>query len=102
RLQDVRTGREEFSLRGHRWPITQLAFAADGRTLISYSGRTVRVWDVERAPTSRRLPGHGQAARGVVFSPDGRWLGAGCADGRIQVYPWPAGGPVLALGEELP
>jgi sugar lactone lactonase YvrE len=66
-----------------------LSFGADGELLATLGcceqGSRIEVWD-SRSGTSRyrpRLPG---IARSIAFSPDGRYLGAGTAGGRVVLW----------------
>jgi WD40 repeat protein/tRNA A-37 threonylcarbamoyl transferase component Bud32 len=74
-LHDLGSGQAPRVFAGHGGPVTCLAFAADGRTLVSGSAdHTVRTWDLasgqEKNPLRRQ---HGPATA-VAFAPDGRAL----------------------------
>jgi WD40 repeat protein len=85
-LLSVRVEWHERILRGgHTAAARQVAFAPDGRTLISVGedGRTI-VWDF-----AQRLPIvtlSGRRDQRVAFSPDGRWFVTGGADGTVAVW----------------
>ena len=55
RIWDVQTGRELNVLRGHELPVGAVGFSNDGRSLISSSGDSVKVWDVATGGESRSL-----------------------------------------------
>ncbi|HKB03901.1 MAG TPA: protein kinase [Gemmataceae bacterium] len=73
--------------------ITSLAFAPDGRTLVT-AGATLRLWDVTTGQPAARLQGAPAFLDALAFSPDGRLLAAGGRGRSIRV--WDA-----ATGEEL-
>jgi WD40 repeat protein len=71
-LVDPATG-ESRELVGHVFEVASVAFAPDGRTLVSVGGfydNTARLWDV-RTGTQLRLLGMGGHFNAVVYSPDG-------------------------------
>ena len=82
-LVDVASGKELRRFDAHAEWTGDLAFAPDGRTLVS-SGRdgALRVWDVASGKRLKQLadPKHllaGLAARGLARSPSGRWVVVG-------------------------
>jgi hypothetical protein len=69
RLWDVQTGKELRGWAGHTQPVTSLAFAADGRRLLSGSDdTTLRLWDVTDGRQLQLLSGHDDAVRSVALS----------------------------------
>jgi WD40 repeat protein len=76
----------------HRKDVHGLAFAPDGRTLVSVGGQSsaASVWDVRTGTLVCRLPGHRDRARAVACGPDGL---VAVADSRNLVRVWrlPAG-----------
>ncbi|MBN2023972.1 MAG: WD40 repeat domain-containing protein [Pirellulales bacterium] len=63
---------------GHGRPVTALAFAPNGRTLVSAAkdGR-VGLWEVDSGQELWKSPSEGRELAAVVFGPDGTWLAAG-------------------------
>jgi hypothetical protein len=56
-LMEFATGKERMRLDGHHGRVVSLAFAADGRTLVSGSeDTTALVWDVRRTQRARQVP----------------------------------------------
>ena len=78
------------TLRGHSGKVTDARLSNDANTLatIAFDG-TVRVWRLdETEPGSIALEiGAGTSVTTLAISPDGRWLFAGSADGRL--FRWP-------------
>ena len=44
KLSDITTGRELATLKGHTDTVYSVAFAPDGKTLVTGGGQTVRLW----------------------------------------------------------
>jgi WD40 repeat protein len=58
--------------RGHTEAVWGVAFAPDGRSVVSGSkDRSVRLWDVASGREIGQLPAHSQEVRAIAFSPDG-------------------------------
>jgi eukaryotic-like serine/threonine-protein kinase len=69
-------------LTGHTDAVTCLAFAPDGRRLISGGkDRSLRLWDVAAGHELRHVAEMPQEVRGVAFLPDGRHVVAACGAG---------------------
>jgi WD40 repeat protein len=61
---------ELLQLKGHNMPINDMAFSADGRSLVSVDARgTVKIWS---AATGREILDHPSLIWGVSHTPDGR------------------------------
>jgi WD40 repeat protein len=87
--------REKFRLRGHQGLVTALAFAPDGKTLVSGSDdNTVKLWDVASGKELRTLRGHAAPVRSVACSPDGKTLVSGSWDRTVKLWD-------VASGKEL-
>ncbi|WP_245936104.1 nSTAND1 domain-containing NTPase, partial [Streptomyces cahuitamycinicus] len=81
----------------HEDRVLSVAFAPDGRTVVSGSADgTVRLWDVSTPdrPTllGEPVPAHDGAVHSVAFAPDGRTLATGGEDDMVRL--WDIRGPV--------
>jgi WD40 repeat protein len=90
------------SLEGHSGAVTAVAFSADGSTLVSVAGPSVRLWDPRTGRPVRTLRadspglatalGKGEGARTVLaLSPDGRTVATcrtspGFGDRRVKLW----------------
>lgn len=75
-------------LLGNTWPMTQLAFSPDGRTIATGSADgTIVLWDIQLIhPLADRLEGHQAAALSVAVGPDGRLLATGSSDSTVKMW----------------
>jgi WD40 repeat protein len=79
-IYDAVTGKQRQVLRGHSERIWSVAFAPDGKSLISGSGEyrspndpgEVKIWDLETGKERVSLVGHKGLVFCVAFAPDGR------------------------------
>jgi hypothetical protein len=85
-------------LDGHRGNVTGVAFAPDGRRLLTSGGdRTLRVWDVTTGQQRRRLGAHDSWVRGVTLAPGGRRVLSWGDDNTLRLWDVAAGRESLRL-----
>jgi WD40 repeat protein len=95
-LWDLRTGGLRI-LCGHTDMVSGVAFAPDGRRLVTSSlDGTVRIWDAASGETVRTLTLDG-AAVGVDFGADGWRVAVAHEDGRVALWHERVGGPSRSL-----
>jgi WD40 repeat protein/predicted Ser/Thr protein kinase len=106
RVWQARGRQDVAALHGHTGPVIEVAFAPDGRRLVSLSWHsplssagddTVRVWDLDPRATLPVLRGHTSYVYPVAFSPDGRWIASGSWDGTARLWDAATGEPYATL-----
>jgi len=74
-------------LRGHTAEVTGVAFARDGRTLVSASwDGSIRLSDARTRKRLGALHGHDGFVLGVALRPDGRTLASASADRTVRLW----------------
>jgi WD40 repeat protein/S1-C subfamily serine protease len=88
KVWDASNGVTIFTYRQHTNPITNIAWAPNGKYLASASkDNTVRIWDPYTGRTILTYRGHnGIEVSCVIWSPDSKYLASGDADGKAQVW----------------
>jgi WD40 repeat protein len=87
RVFDVASGRERLSLKGHKAEVWSVAFARDGKTLVSGSDdHTIKFWDPVNGDQRLTLRGHEGRISTVAFSPDGTTLATASWDGTVRLW----------------
>lgn len=104
RVWEVASGRQVGLLPCAGDYVNRLAFAADGKTLVSAGGGygnrdepfelDIRVWDVDTGKTVRQLKGHRLVVHAIALSPDGSRLLSGGFDRTMRLWD-------LNTGDEL-
>jgi RNA polymerase sigma factor (sigma-70 family) len=115
RLWEAAAARKLLELEGHTGGVTAVAFAPDGRTLVSAShDAMLRYWDPatgklvrkvqvpddtvpDRPPDDRVRGIHCGGVLSLAYSPDGRMLASGSADGTVWVWDAGTGRELCAL-----
>ena len=88
KLWDVETGERRGSIarKGRRGDMNGFEFAPDGRTIATFSGRDIQLWNVKTAELLFNLPK--SEGSDVSFSPDGHWLASASNDQRTAGKLW--------------
>ena len=89
-------------LQGHHGTVTSLAFAHDGRHIVSGSeDGTLRRWDLA---TQRELFGilaHATSIYGITGVPDGSWTASASQVGEVVVWDWATGQALARFDHSL-
>ncbi|KIK66938.1 hypothetical protein GYMLUDRAFT_156943, partial [Collybiopsis luxurians FD-317 M1] len=87
-------------LQGHTDGVWSVAFALDGKRIVSGSGdKTVRIWNAgSGTPIGEPLQGHTHWVGSVAFSPDGKRIVSGSGDKTVRIWSTETG---TAIGEPL-
>ncbi|MGM0476692.1 MAG: WD40 repeat domain-containing protein [Pseudomonadota bacterium] len=83
---------------GHETGVLSVAFAPDGRHVLSGSmDRTVRLLDLGTGKVVRTFTGHDDSVHAVAFSPDGRRVLSGSSDHTVRLWEAASGRPIHIL-----
>jgi WD40 repeat protein/DNA-binding SARP family transcriptional activator len=86
-LWDLEARTEVRHFEGHTGWVNDVAFNADGKTILSGSDdHTLILWDVSTGEIIRRLEGHTGAVKSIALSPDGRTAISGADDGTPRIW----------------
>jgi len=108
KVWDAATGKELLVLAGHAEAVNGVVFSPDGARLATASGdATAKIWDATLGKELLTLSGHEAAARAgslhpggvvdIVFSPDGKRLATGGADGTARLWDIASGQSLLVI-----
>jgi WD40 repeat protein len=88
KICDASTGRELWTLTGHKSNVRALAWSSDGKRLVSGSeDNTIKVWDPATGWETKTFSnGHIGIVACLAFSPDGTQLASGSGDYTIKIW----------------
>ncbi len=89
---------EHLRLRGHTARVYTVAFAGDGRGLISAAGESARLWDAVAGREAAVWKHSTFLVRAAVLTPDGRWALTGGYDGSVRAWDTRTGAARTVLG----
>ncbi|MDQ1639671.1 MAG: hypothetical protein QOF62_3010 [Pyrinomonadaceae bacterium] len=87
KLWDAGSGRELFTLKGHRKSIRDLAFSPDNKLLASAGqDAAIELWSVATGQELKTLAAHSGGVGAIAFSADGKKLASGSQDRMILIW----------------
>lgn len=98
-IWEPRSGAYVLTLSGHTSPIKEVAFNADGRTLVSseIDGLT-RIWNLDQAGSElTKIAAHEGQAFDAIFNPDGSQIASAGEDGFVKLWAVETGEQFLSL-----
>jgi serine/threonine protein kinase/WD40 repeat protein len=87
-LVELPTGKVVSRLIGHPTIIRAIAFAEQGKTILSVNGSGdgyLRAWDVVAPPNPLVFAKHSHNVTALAYSTDGQWLASGGANGEVRI-----------------
>ena len=93
-----RNHQERTTLRGHASSANAVAFAPDGKTLLSASyDKTVKLWDAGTGQLIKTFDGHSASVNSVAFTPDGQRFASGSTDKTVRLWDVRSGQTVTTI-----
>ena len=97
KIWEAGTGRELFTLAGHKRGVWDLAFSPNSQLLASAGpDADIKLWSVATGREVNTLTGHSGGVSAITFSSDGKKLASGSQDRMIMVWNIADGNPEVA------
>jgi len=86
-LWDSATGKATIELRGHTFPVMDVAYSPDGSRIATASwDKTARIWDARTGSSLFEFKGHTDLVVGIAFSPDGERIATASHDQTVRIW----------------
>ena len=87
KLWDLITGKEIYTLMGHKDRVSKVLFSKDGKTLLSSSwDRTIKLWKLSTGTEIISKEAHSDKINSIAIAPNNRVLVSGSADNTIKLW----------------
>ena len=97
KIWEAGTGRELFTLAGHKRGVWDLAFSPNNQLLASAGpDADIKLWSMATGREVVTLVGHSGGVGAITFSPDGKKLASGSQDRMVMVWNIADGNPEVA------
>lgn len=97
KLWDIAKGRVVHTLAPGSGHLGSLLFSADGRMLMSATGKTIKLWEVATGTLRHTLAGHGDEVMALAFSADDRMIASAGRDKAIKLWDTASGNELRTL-----
>jgi WD40 repeat protein/serine/threonine protein kinase len=97
---DLKTGRKQYVLKGHREHAVRAEFNRQGSRIVTaegYPSNVMRMWNAQSGEPIAVLRGHTNLAQDMRFSPDGKLLASCSYDQTIRLWDGMTGAPIATL-----
>jgi len=85
-IWDIASGQEKLKLNKGYFPFTSIEYNTSGTMLAGGSFASVTVWDPKNGTEIKTYSGHLNMIKGVVVSPDGKYLASSGSEGVLKIW----------------
>lgn len=82
---DLRSGTRLYTLKGHNYSVTSIAFTPDSRTIVS-SGTNIKLWEAASGTLINTLDRHSDYINTIAITPDGKKIVSASNDRTIKIW----------------
>jgi len=93
---DLRSGTRLYTLKGHNYSVTSIAFTPDSRIVIS-SGTNIKLWEAASGALINTLDRHTDYINTIAISPDGKKIVSASNDRTIKIWDIASGSLLRSL-----